>query len=630
VTLSDDGRLVIYSRDPSQVNDNELLVALSTVHIPKNIVVAEPTEKLVRTKRNGPKREKVFAIRVAFKNHVLFTFGAATEDEAKKWKAALEGASHMIMAPDDLDISGEGGNLPKTETSSLEKARKGDRASMLPYGWRSEDENWHVVEVRDGLQIEGEKNSTERYPILRARAEVSGTPDQVFKLVMDDEHRQTWDEGIAMSKVLKVLNDQSSIVYLQTKEFWVGPIYSGPRDLVMLRYWRRDEDSGDIMITWQSVEDSKLAPEEKPFTRGKIFSMGINVSALSTGKSLIRISCHADPGGTLSYLPSSVIQGWLSPFVTRILGIQKALDDKTTRASAKLEKDAEDEDSRSFPRVPLSRAQSEGLDEKNAMKLGSWKHSEWIETPLEEQFRIRGKTYLTDRIKIPSGKHMFHIVAADLNKTREPVPHCAARSDSPLRKIQAAYPDRQVLVLQFIMPGPPFYILAVYGVSKPGVCEEDTPFSRLWNDFVEGTDEYRNTVFKMIPRVTKGAYIVKRTVGETPALLGQKIKLNYYTGPNYIEVDVDLNTSAVAGSILSIFKGYATTLTADLCLLLEGHSEEELPEEILMSFRMIKPVLGAAIPLGDDPDPEETKRLQDIVAKGRYGEVKKKEQGISG
>jgi hypothetical protein len=92
-------------------------------------------------------------------------------------------------------------------------------------------------------------------------------------------------------------------------------------------------------------------------------------------------------------------------------------------------------------------------------------------------------------------------------------------------------------------------------------------------------------------------------------------------------VDVDLNTSAVAGSILSIFKGYATNVIADLCFLLEGHSEDELPEEIMMSFRMVKPVLADAAMLGGDPDPAETKRMLEISAKGRLGEVKKKEIG---
>lgn len=79
----------------------------------------------------------------------------------------------------------------------------------------------------------------------------------------------------------------------------------------------------------------------------------------------------------------------------------------------------------------------------------------------------------------------------------------------------------------------------------------------------------------------------------------------------------------MAGSILSIFKGYATTLTADLCVLLEGHSEDELPEEVLLSFRMIRPYLSKALELGRDPNPVETKRRHEVAMRGRTGEVKK-------
>ena len=529
----------MYSHDPAKASPSQLLVALLTVHIPKNIVVSEPKEKLVRTSRNGPKKQKVVAIRVSFQNHVLFTFGADTQEDALGWKRAIEDASKSTVAPEGILVvpSGEEEEAEASQQAGTSARKATNRQSMIPEGWRGEDDNWHVVEEREGLQVEGEKTSTQRFPVLRARAEVSGSPEEVFQLIMDDEKRPSWDVGVITSKVLKELNDQSAIVYLQTKEFWSGPMYSGPRDLVMIRYWRKDEESGDFVVTWQSVEDAKLAPVPDGFTRGRIFSMALGVSPVANnkGKSLIRISCHADPGGTLSYMPASVIQKWLTPFVTRIIGIQKALEDKKP---VRLEKDAEEDDDAAATKAAptLARGKSDGAMEKISLKLGSWNHEEWMHTPSEEPFNVRGKTYLTDKIKIPSGNHMFQIVAADLNKTKQPVPHCAARSDSPLRKIQAQYPDRQILVMQFIMPGPPFYILAVYGVSKAGVCEEDTPFSRLWNNFVEGTDEYRNTVFKLIPRVTKGAYIVKRTVGETPAILGQKVKLNYYTGPNYIEV----------------------------------------------------------------------------------------------
>ena len=85
-----------------------------------------------------------------------------------------------------------------------------------------------------------------------------------------------------------------------------------------------------------------------------------------------------------------------------------------------------------------------------------------------------------------------------------------------------------------------------------------------------------------------GAYVVRKTVGETPALLGKKMKMVYYVASNYVECDCDLGTSAVAGSILSVVKGYATTLTVDLGVLLEGHSMDELPEEMLVCLRLVR------------------------------------------
>jgi hypothetical protein len=77
------------------------------------------------------------------------------------------------------------------------------------------------------------------------------------------------------------------------------------------------------------------------------------------------------------------------------------------------------------------------------------------------------------------------------------------------------------------------------------------------------------------------------TVSETPALLAKKTKMVFYVAKDYVECDCDLGTSAVAGSILSIVKGYATTLTVDLGVLLEGHSVDKLPEQMIGGFRMV-------------------------------------------
>lgn len=523
VQLTADGKLVIYSKDPTTL-ENQLIVALYTVHVPKNVEIEEPVEKLVRIKRNGPKKEKVVAIRVRFKNTVLFTLGAPSKEEADKWKAAIEEASRMTEAPEELLLDHN-----EKEESVTSGGAKEIRQSMLPEGFQDGTHSWHVVEDFNGMQIEGQKES--EYPLLRAKTEVKGTPLDIFELIMDDSKRPQWDEGVTMSKILKTINENTHIVYMQTKEIWVGPVYTGPRDLVLLRYWRKDDD-GDFVITWQSVEDNHLAPVSVGYTRGRIFHMTISVSS-TTEKNLSRvlISCHADPGSSVSYMPTNVLNRWLTPFVTRVLGIEKAIESNNSESVEVVDRFPEELAERM---IRLETTDSVGLTESNTLKLGSWNHNEWMETPLGETFKIRGKTYLTDNVKVRSSRTMFHLVAADLNKTKAPVPHCAARADSPLKRIQEYYPDRQIIVMQMIMPGPPFYILALYGVSKPGVCEEDTPFSRLWNDFVEGTDEYRNTVFKLIPRVTRGAYIVKKTVGEVPAVLGQKVKLNYYVGPNYV------------------------------------------------------------------------------------------------
>ena len=121
--------------------------------------------------------------------------------------------------------------------------------------------------------------------------------------------------------------------------------------------------------------------------------------------------------------------------------------------------------------------------------------------------------------------------------------------------------------------------------AKPGAIEDDSPFSRLFENFIDGTDSYRDGRFKLIPRVVKGSWIVKSSVGQTPALMGKKIVQTYHKGPGYFEVDVDVGSSSVAGGILGVVKGYVTSLTIDLAFLLEGQADTELPEAILGAIR---------------------------------------------
>ena len=44
--------------------------------------------------------------------------------------------------------------------------------------------------------------------------------------------------------------------------------------------------------------------------------------------------------------------------------------------------------------------------------------------------------------------------------------------------------------------------------------------------------------FKLIPSIVSGPFIVRKAVGNKPALLGRKVTQRYFRGPGYVETDV--------------------------------------------------------------------------------------------
>jgi hypothetical protein len=73
--------------------------------------------------------------------------------------------------------------------------------------------------------------------------------------------------------------------------------------------------------------------------------------------------------------------------------------------------------------------------------------------------------------------------------------------------------------------------------------------------------------------VAEGNWLVQRAVGNTPAILGKKLELNFYdrskTAAISFEIDVDVGSSSIAGGILKVVKGYSTMLVIGLLFLIE-------------------------------------------------------------
>ena len=87
------------------------------------------------------------------------------------------------------------------------------------------------------------------------------------------------------------------------------------------------------------------------------------------------------------------------------------------------------------------------------------------------------------------------------------------------------------LIINIQVPGSTTYSLVLYFMVDCPI--EDFP---LLDKFVEGDNAFRNSRFKLIPYISKGSWIVKKSVGKNACLIGQALEINYFHGKNYLEV----------------------------------------------------------------------------------------------
>ena len=110
------------------------------------------------------------------------------------------------------------------------------------------------------------------------------------------------------------------------------------------------------------------------------------------------------------------------------------------------------------------------------------------------------------------------------------------------------------------------------------------------------------------PSVVEGPWVVKSVVGGKPAIIGTKLPVSWiYEKAEdgkafYLEADLDIAGSSAARGILSVARTYTQVLTIDLGFVVQGNSEDELPEQMLVGARLhgIDPVTAPPLPLSKD------------------------------
>jgi hypothetical protein len=451
----------------------------------------------------------------------------------------------------------------------------------------------------------------------------------------------------ASFRVLENIDDHTDIVHLICRKLYLFPSWTEPRDFVLFRYWRYEQD-GSYTICYESIEHH-ACPPRPDFVRGdmhqactiaplKSFERRRTNTTMPGGhECLLTAVVQVDPKGWVPARPISFLanQSYADAFgvsaLLQILDVRDAIDHdrfidvspdfqlsaplsgapKNDSSSQELINDFVNYDSRYANRELL--CDSLRVDSSLA-GLGSrpppLNYKKWAE-PDANSFLVRGPSYKKNRVKINAGASIGRLVAVDLVAVEKPL--LTGMSTHPTERIQLGLERERkmkalgkksdmppfIFMVNILLPGPPpYHAVYYYAVDDMSTLDgtDGTGSSRLCQKFLFGdSDEFRDKTFKLIPQIVEGNFMVRKAVGSTPAIMGTKLHQTYVRSSRYLEVILNCGSSAVATGVIRLSLGYAKTLVVDMGFLLEADEEEYLPERIFGCVRMKKPEFGSLL-----------------------------------
>ncbi|KAJ8485638.1 hypothetical protein OPV22_018123 [Ensete ventricosum] len=499
---------------------------------------------------------------------------------------------------------------------------------------------------------------------MKAVGVVDATCEAVFELVMTmDSTRFEWDCSFQHGSLVEEVDGHTAILYHKLQLQWFSR-FVWPRDLCYVRYWRRNDD-GSYVVLFQSREHPNCGPQ-RGFVRAHIESGGFKISSLRSRdgrprtqvQQLMQIDLK---GWFVGYFPSFQ-QHCLLHMLNSVAGIRELFSQtdeihtanripimvsmtSDSVSSKKEQKTQEisfqsgvsldqvfndnrqpiilDEDSDEDEDNQVPEAEEEGSLIKTGNNIKQpdievetsdtfdtscfsgnlrWDDGEdsrncW-RIPDGNIFKVRSEHFFKDKSKIPAGKYLMELVAVDWLKNTKRMDHVARRTGCAAQV--ASEKGLFTLVINLQIPGSTHYSMVFYFVKK-----QLAPGSLLQR-FADGDDEFRNSRLKIIPSVPKGSWIVRQSVGSNPCLLGKAVDCSYIRGEKYLELDVDIGSSAVANGVLGLVCGVLTSLVVDMAFLIQAVTSDELPERLIGAVRVSHVELSSAVvtDLADSPSEE--------------------------
>ncbi|KAJ8486357.1 hypothetical protein OPV22_018842 [Ensete ventricosum] len=434
---------------------------------------------------------------------------------------------------------------------------------------------------------------------MKAVGVVDATCAAIFELIMSmDGTRFEWDCSFQYGNLVEEVDGHTAVLYQRLQLEWCSRIV-WPRDLCYVRYWRRNDD-GSYVVLFQSREHPDCGPQPG-FVRAHLESGGFKISPLkprnTRPRTQVQHLMQINLGGWfVGYFPSFQ-QHCLLHMLSSVAGIRELFSQtdevhtapripimvSMTSDSVSSEKEQKTQEISIQPGVSLDQVFT---DDRHPLILD------------EDSDDDEDNHMLDAEEEIPAGKFVMELVAVDWLKNATRMDNVARRSGCAAQV--ASEKGLFSFVINMQIPGSTHYSLVFYYVKKqlePG---------SLLQRFVDGDDEFRNSRFKLIPSVTKGSWIVRQSVGSMPCLLGKAVDCTYVRGEKYLEIDVDIGSSAVANGVLGLVFGVLTSLVVDMAFLIQAVSPDELPERLIGAVRIAHAELSSAVvaDLGDHPSEE--------------------------
>uniref|UniRef100_A0A7S1SJP9 START domain-containing protein n=1 Tax=Tetraselmis chuii TaxID=63592 RepID=A0A7S1SJP9_9CHLO len=552
--------------------------------------------------------------------------GMSTSSETQQPMLVGRGGDEEEDDDDDDDFVDASQNLEKSSPGGKE----GDKCNYIDPEWMRKAQwptKWVSQSFYNGIAVyrEQEKDGGAHM----CHAVIRSSPKEVFEAVQRFE--VGFNSTLQNMTVLETFKGENTqIVHCNiTPQGALVPFF-GPRDLVIQRSWRVEEDE-TYVVTMNSVEHPlcPTPPVKKGlgwFTspvRAQVIAAGFSIAPLKakhlppsvnpsqSPECLLTVVMRVDIGGALNWFgPAfrSLENMWLEPMISSIAGIRERMEQRrfvgtclladadSAKSSHHTQQQAHQPES-----TAVKPSQSPLRSKSTSQSGGSSSEFNSSHLVLDQTYwsypgiagmKVRGPGYLQTKKKVLSQEPMFTLTdlfLLKLDKATENIAHYLLPPSTP----------GFTFVVNIMVPGDDkrgHTHLVVFWNDTRGMGEEEddestnTPFNTSLARFIFGDgptfDAQRNSTFKLIPHVVDGSWVIKQSVGATPVLLGNKLRQAYHRGPNYFEVDIDIASSAVARNVVGLVEKSTRTVVVDLAILMEGKKEDELPERLLGTVQL--------------------------------------------